>query len=110
MKFVKPVKLQDRTPPRRGPTLRAAARTGLAFVWVAMIGGSVAFARSRASADVPGGGSSLPAPDTALLQRMLDAEDARATDPASLAPIVEGSRSSDAETRRIAARALGRME
>src|SRR5687767_7786387 len=110
MKFVKPVKLQDRTRPRRSPTLRAAASTGLAFVWIAMIGGSGAFARSRASAGVPGIGSTLAAPDTALLQRMLDAEDARATDSAGLAPIVEGSRSSDVETRRIAARAIGRME
>ena len=50
------------------------------------------------------------APDTALLQRMLDAEDARATDPAGVAPLLEGLRSSDADTRRIAVRALGRME
>ena len=75
-----------------------------------MIGGSVAFARSRASADVLGSDSAAAAPDTALLQRMLDAEDGRVTDPVSLAPLVEGSRSSDAETRRIAARAIGRME
>ena len=53
---------------------------------------------------------SSPAPDSALLQRMLDAEDARVSDPAALAPLLAGLRSSDAETRRIATRALGRME
>ena len=41
---------------------------------------------------------------------MLDAEDARVSDPAALAPLLAGLRSSDAETRRIATRALGRME
>ena len=51
-----------------------------------------------------------PAPDSALLQRMLDAEDARVSDPAALAPLLEGLRSSDAEPRRIATRALGRLE
>jgi cyclophilin family peptidyl-prolyl cis-trans isomerase/HEAT repeat protein len=41
---------------------------------------------------------------------MLDAEDARASDSASLAPILTGLRSSDVATRQIAVRALGRME
>ena len=48
--------------------------------------------------------------DTALLQRMLDAEDARASDSASLAPILVGLRSPDATSRRVAVRALGRIE
>jgi cyclophilin family peptidyl-prolyl cis-trans isomerase/HEAT repeat protein len=67
-----------------------------------------------ASARVVAVGPTVPiaplAPDTALLQRMLVAEDTRASDPAGLAPLIEGSQSSDAETRRIAVRALGRME
>src|SRR5687768_1759008 len=50
------------------------------------------------------------APDSALLQRMLNAEDARSTDVASLSTLHDGLRSADAETRRIAARAFGRME
>ena len=50
------------------------------------------------------------APDSTLLQRMLDAEDSRATDSASLAPLFLGLRSDDATTRRIAARAIGRLE
>src|SRR5687768_13411690 len=50
------------------------------------------------------------AADTALLQRMLAAEDARVTDSAGLAPLVEGLRSADPEVRRIAARAIGRLE
>ena len=41
---------------------------------------------------------------------MLDAEDARASDSAGLAPILTGLRSSDAGTRQTAVRALGRME
>ena len=41
---------------------------------------------------------------------MIDAEDARATDSASLAPILTGLRSDDIATRRTAVRALGRME
>src|SRR4051812_44637995 len=55
-----------------------------------------------------------PAPaaatDAGLLQRMLDAEDSRAPDSASLAAIVTGLRSTDVATRRIAARAIGRIE
>ena len=50
------------------------------------------------------------APDSALLQRMLDAEDARALGPSALAPLFTGLRSSDVETRRRAARAFGRLE
>ena len=41
---------------------------------------------------------------------MLDAEDARASDSAGLAPILTGLRSQDIATRRTAVRALGRME
>jgi cyclophilin family peptidyl-prolyl cis-trans isomerase/HEAT repeat protein len=52
----------------------------------------------------------VAAPDSALLQRMLDAEDSRAADSASLAPLFIGLRSDDATTRRIAARAIGRLE
>ena len=52
----------------------------------------------------------ITGPDSALLQRMFDVEDARATDSASFATLNEGLRSADAETRRIAARAFGRME
>jgi len=50
------------------------------------------------------------APDSALLQRMLDVEDARSPDSASLSTLHDGLRSADAETRRVAARAFGRME
>lgn len=52
----------------------------------------------------------VSAPDSALLQRMLDAEDARAADSAGLQPIFEGLRSRDAAVRRIAVRAIGRLE
>ena len=48
--------------------------------------------------------------DSALLQRMLDAEDARATDTLALAPILSGLRSPDIAARRTAVRALGRIE
>ena len=41
---------------------------------------------------------------------MLDAEDARASTPAALAPLLEGLRSTDVDTRIIATRALGRIE
>jgi len=41
---------------------------------------------------------------------MFDAEDARVTDAAGLAPLVVGLQSPDAETRRIATRAVGRIE
>jgi cyclophilin family peptidyl-prolyl cis-trans isomerase/HEAT repeat protein len=49
-------------------------------------------------------------PDSAVLQQMLDAEDARATDSAGIAPLLAGLRSSDVATRRVAVRALGRLE
>jgi hypothetical protein len=52
----------------------------------------------------------LNRPDSALLQRMLDAEDARASDSAGLAPLLTGLRSPDVATRRTAVRALGRIE
>ncbi len=45
-----------------------------------------------------------------LLQAILAAEDARAATPEALAPIVQGLTAHDAEVRRIAVRALGRME
>ena len=48
--------------------------------------------------------------DQSVLQRMLDAEDARATDSSALAPILAGLRSSDITVRRTAVRALGRIE
>jgi cyclophilin family peptidyl-prolyl cis-trans isomerase/HEAT repeat protein len=55
-----------------------------------------------------------PAPSSAreagLLQRMLDAEDARATDSASTAVLIAGLASPDVGTRQVAARAIGRIE
>jgi len=48
--------------------------------------------------------------DQSIPQRMLDAEDARATDSSALAPILAGLRSPDTATRRTAVRALGRIE
>ncbi len=45
-----------------------------------------------------------------LLQAILTAEDARAATSEALAPIVRGLTARDAEVRRIAVRALGRME
>ncbi len=45
-----------------------------------------------------------------LLQAILAAEDARAATTEALAPIVQGLTARDAEVRRIAVRALGRME
>src|SRR5262252_3925928 len=50
------------------------------------------------------------ATDPSVLQRMLDAEDARASDSAALAPILTGLRSPDIATRRTAVRAVGRIE
>src|SRR5687768_12258425 len=50
------------------------------------------------------------ASDTVLLQRMLDAEDARAIDSTAIVPLVQGLQAPDAETRRVAVRALGRIE
>jgi cyclophilin family peptidyl-prolyl cis-trans isomerase/HEAT repeat protein len=49
-------------------------------------------------------------PDSALLQRMLDVEDARPTDPSALTPLLDGLRSPDVATRQIATRAFGRLE
>ncbi len=45
-----------------------------------------------------------------LLQAILTAEDARAATTETLAPILRGLTARDAEVRRIAVRALGRME
>jgi len=56
------------------------------------------------------GPPSAIASDLSVLQRMLDAEDARAGDSSALAPILTGLRSPDIATRRTAARALGRIE
>ena len=72
-----------------------------------VITASLVFGRGSAR---PASGARIAVPDSTLLQRILDTEDARATDPAALAPVLEGLRSSDAETRRIATRALGRLE
>ncbi|MCI0436955.1 MAG: peptidylprolyl isomerase [Gemmatimonadetes bacterium] len=46
----------------------------------------------------------------ALIERILEAEDARAATENALAPIFEGLSADHAEVRRIAVRALGRME
>ncbi|MCU0255319.1 MAG: HEAT repeat domain-containing protein, partial [Vicinamibacterales bacterium] len=56
-----------------------------------------------------------PAPTQApaapsLRLRMLAAEDARDPSPAAIAPLIQGLRSPDAELRRVAVRALGRLE
>lgn len=77
--------------------------------------GTVARAGMAARARQPAQGASRPAPvlsaaDSALLQRMIDAEDARASDSATLAPIYAGLRDANPEVRRIAVRALGRLE
>ncbi|HUQ80497.1 MAG TPA: peptidylprolyl isomerase [Gemmatimonadaceae bacterium] len=69
-----------------------------------------AFALTAAGSVSPPAFARPVAPDSVLLQRMLDAEDSRASTPAALAPLLEGLRSSDVETRVIAARALGRIE
>jgi cyclophilin family peptidyl-prolyl cis-trans isomerase len=50
------------------------------------------------------------ATDPSVLQRMLDAEDARASDSSALGPILTALRSPDVATRRTAVRALGRIE
>lgn len=56
-----------------------------------------------------------PAPEAApappsLRLRMLAAEDARDASPTAIAPLLEGLKSTDAELRRVAVRALGRLE
>ena len=50
------------------------------------------------------------AADLSVYQRMLDAEDARASDSSVLAPILTGLSSPDVATRRTAVRAIGRIE
>ena len=50
------------------------------------------------------------ATDLSVLQRILDAEDARAGDSSALAPILTGLRSPDIGTRATAVRALGRIQ
>ena len=56
------------------------------------------------------GSPSGNAVDASVLQRMLDAEDARASDSSALAPVLTGLRSPDIGTRRTAVRAIGRIE
>jgi cyclophilin family peptidyl-prolyl cis-trans isomerase/HEAT repeat protein len=78
-------------------------------VWIAIAAAAVLTATvDRVAPPASAQASSLVAPDTALLQRMLDAEDMR--NPDSVAPILQGLASPDVETRRIATRAIGRME
>ena len=80
-------------------------------VWIAIATAAVIPALfNRAAPLTPAEARAVAVPDSALLQRMLEAEDARKPDSASVTPILQGLRSSDAETRRIAARAIGRME
>ena len=74
------------------------------FAFIALLG---CVLPSTALAQAPASGS---ASDPALLQRMLDAEDARARDSSALAPLLAGLRSPDVATRRAAARGIGRME
>ena len=86
-----------------------ARRTAWRFITAgALAVCAVAYATTveRAAANPP----RSAAPDSALLQRMLDAEDSRATDSASLAPLFVGLASHDSTTRRIAVRAIGRLE
>src|SRR4051794_37144827 len=80
--------------------VRRLVELGCAALW------GMAYAASVGSAARP---PRSAAPDSALLQRMLDAEDSRATDSASLAPLFVGLASDDSTTRRIAARAIGRL-
>ena len=56
------------------------------------------------------GSPSGNAVDASVLQRMLDAEDARASDSSALAPVLTGLRRPDIATRRTAVRAIGRIE
>ena len=49
-------------------------------------------------------------PDTAVLDAILAAEDARADGPRGLAPLMEGIASGEASVRAVAVRALGRLE
>ena len=72
------------------------------------VAGAATYSAGEGEAAYPG--ARITAPDSALLQRMFDVEDARATDSASIATLHEGLRSQDHDTRRIAARAFGRME
>jgi cyclophilin family peptidyl-prolyl cis-trans isomerase/HEAT repeat protein len=60
--------------------------------------------------DSGGGASILESIDAELWQAMLAAEDMRAATAESMAPLYQGLRSSDSTIRRIAVRALGRLE
>ena len=74
------------------------------FALIALLGCALP-SIALAQAPAPASGS-----DPAVLQQMLDAEDARARDSLALAPLLAGLASPDIATRRIAARAIGRLE
>ena len=86
-----------------------------AFVYGVSIAGGFTFVlradASRVSAEPTARATEQAvASDTILLQRMLAAEDARVADSAGKVPLVEGLASTDQNTRRVAARAIGRLE
>jgi len=94
----------------RGVRTEAARRRWLAVIALgSCAAGVVALVTSTGAATTKPPAFQV-APDSALLQRMLDAEDARALGPSALAPLFTGLRSSHVETRRRAARAFGRLE
>ena len=84
--------------------LRGPRAVRLGFM-TALVCASVAPTASSQARPAP-----VAAQDAGLLQRMLDAEDSRAPDSASLAAIVTGLRSPDVATRQVAVRAIGRIE
>src|SRR5262245_10249401 len=87
----------------RGFPLRIGMTTQR-FAFIALLG---CVLPSTALTQAPAAGS---ASDPSLIQRMLDAEDARTRDSSALAPLLAGLRSPDVATRRAAARGIGRME
>ena len=88
--------------PNRRQILRRALPLAVVVACAAAYTGTIGRADSGTAGAV--------APDSALLQRMLNAEDSRVSDSVSLAPLFEGMRSADVTTRRIATRAIGRLE
>jgi cyclophilin family peptidyl-prolyl cis-trans isomerase len=70
--------------------------------------GALPFGAADHSTDL--GASRAVSQDDNLLHAILRAEDARADTAEELAPIVRGLNDNDSETRRIAVRALGRLE
>jgi cyclophilin family peptidyl-prolyl cis-trans isomerase/HEAT repeat protein len=80
----------------------AVSVSGCVIGILAIAGGTFAATRESSKHHI--------APDSSLLQRMLEAEDSRALGPSALAPLFTGLRSSDGGTRRRAARAFGRLE